>query len=142
MAQRNFIPGLTKRQSYYASVGFAAVAGAGLYFLLRPKYRFRSIYDWDDSDITVLQGHPFSVRVPRGQGFIVASPDVIVKSQADFANETHLSLVSLPIVRKPYNLQTSIIEEISGDTYPIRFVAVPMSMFALPAQEAISEERR
>ena len=142
MAQRNFIPGLTKRQSYYAAVVSAVVAGAGLYFLLRPKYRFRTIYDWDDGDITVLQGHPFTVRVPRGQGFIVASPDVVVKDQSDFANQTHLSLVSLPIVREPYSLRTAIIEEISGDTYPIRFVAVPMSMFAKPAQEALPEARR
>ena len=118
------------------------VAGAGLYFTLRPKYRFKTIYDWDDGDITVLQGQPFAVRLPRGEGFIVASPDVVVKDQADFANETHLSLVSLPIVRKPYGLETVIIEEISGDAYPIHFVAVPMSMYAKPAREALPEARR
>lgn len=131
---RNFIPGLTKRGSYGVTAVGAVAIGVGLYLLLRSKYSFKPLYEWDDEDMTAVQGNPFTVRLPRGQRYIVASPDVLVQAQHDFANESHLVLVPLPVVATPYELQTVLVEEITGATFPIKFTAVPLEQLGPPSK--------
>lgn len=131
---RNFIPGLSKRASFGATAVGAVAIGVGLYLLLRSKYTFKPLYDWDDDDMHAVQGAPFTVRLPRGQRYIIASPDVLVQAQYDFANETHLVLVPLPVVSTPYELQTVLVEEVTGATFPVKFTAIPIDQLGPPSK--------
>ncbi len=128
MRRRNFIPGLTRRQSTIVTVGGAVLLGGLLYLALRSgKPRLKPIYD-PGEEMATVQGHPFTVRVPRGE-YMVPSPDVQALTQVDIGNHTHVVLQTLRSDREPYTIDTMLVERTTNRTHPIQIVAYPAETF-------------
>jgi len=126
--RRNFIPGLTKKQSYVFTVGSAVAGGVVLYYMLRSNVpKLRSMYDWDDT-ISTVQGGQVQVRLPRGQ-YVMVSPDVLLLSQQDFGNDTHAVIMPIPVADQMYSIDTLFADQLTSNTYPIHIEAWPSAAF-------------
>ena len=142
--RRNFIPGLNKKQSYIVSTGSAIVLGVVLYFAMRSKSpKIKTVYDWDDT-ITVMQGAPIQVRLPRGQ-YQVISPDVLLMSQTDKGTETIVVIMTRPVADQMYSIDTLLVDQATNKTFPIHLEAWPSSAFErnrAPTMREILYKRR
>lgn len=106
----------------WALGGMAAIFGIG--YLASRKRDLPRLQPYDQ-DIEAIQGMPFTVAVPRGESFIVASPDVLLQAQVQRGNESHLVLATMPVDEPEYTIETVVVDQGTGDTYPIRIHARP-----------------
>ena len=120
------IPKLTKSQKQVAIVTAAVAVATVAYFALRAP-RMKSIYDWDD-DINAAQGHPFTVRVPRGT-YGVSSPDLVIVSELDVGTETHVTM--MPPLQQPetYEIKAVMVDEGGQMFFPIIVTARPANVY-------------
>lgn len=120
------------RETWIAiGVGSALVlVGMSIYGLTRPPTPIPSVQPWNSNPIRALQGAPVTISVPRGESFLVASPDVLLQAQSQQGNESHLVVVPLLTGQPEYTIKTVIVERGSGKVYPVEFLAVPVESLA------------
>lgn len=122
---------LTKDTKYAIGALLGVGAIVATYYVFRTP-PLKPIYEAGET-MNVVQGHPFTVRFPRGD-YSVGSPDIMIQAQNDLGNETHVVLVT-PVspMGEPITIKTVIVEQDSGKPYPIEIVARPVTAYgALP----------
>ena len=124
---RNFIPGLTKKQSTYVTLGAGAAIGALIYLAWRGRSKLSPSYDWDE-DIIVLQGAPFTVKLPRGE-YEVVSDDLLEQAQVHLGNETHLVLVATVSDSEVVEIDAVAVDKVSSDSFDLHIEAHPLESF-------------
>lgn len=94
-----------------------------------------TVQPWETRPIRALQGLPITISVPRGEQFLVASPDVLLQAQAQRGMDTHLVIVPLITGEPTYTIQTVVVDRTTNKTYPIEIRAEPIEAY-VPAVEA------
>lgn len=125
----------------YITIAIAStvtLVGLAIYGLTRPKTPISSVQPWNNKPIRAIQGIPITISVPRGEEFIIASPDIGLVAQVQRGNETHLVIQPMITGEPAYTINTVIVDRGSSRTYPIEVRAVPAedmleSAGALPA---------
>ena len=127
----------TNRLMLYGAVGTALILGA--YYLMRGP-QFKAIWDWNDLMHT-SPGALFRVRMPRGP-YTVASPDLKVHAQTSVGTETLVVMVAPTSELEEYSIKSVLINEDTGETYPIEVVVHPISAIGTEGQSspAIGQE--
>lgn len=111
-------------------IGSAVVlVGTAIYGLTRDPTPIPTVQQWNMQPIRALQGIPITIAVPRGESFLVASPDVMLQAQVQRGNETHLVLVPLVTGEPTYTLSTVVVDRGSGKTYPIELHVRPIESY-------------
>jgi hypothetical protein len=117
------------RETWLAiGIGSAVLlSGMAIYGLTRPLPPIPAVQKWNQRPLRMLQGLPGTIAFPRGESYIVASPDVLLQAQAQRGNESHLILVPLVTDGPAYTLETVVIEQGSGRTFQIQIHARPIT---------------
>jgi hypothetical protein len=111
-------------------IGSAVVlVSVAIFGLTRPPTPIPSVQPWNNKPIRAIQGIAITISLPRGESFIVASPDVRIQAQVQRGNESHLVIVPLIVDEPTYTLETVIVEQGSGRTYPIVLRAQPIQTY-------------
>ncbi len=112
-------------------VGSAVVLVAmAVYGLTRPPTPIPTVQPWNSKPIRALQGAAITIALPRGEDYLIASPDILLQAQSQQGNETHLIIVPLLTGQPEYTLKTVIVERASSKVYPIEVRAVPVQSLA------------
>lgn len=119
----------TNRLMLYGAVGTALMLG--LYYMTRGP-QFKAIWDWNDL-IHTSPGALFRVRMPRGP-YTVASPDLKVHAQSSIGTETLVVMVAPVTEVEEYSITSVLINEDTGETYPIEVVVHPISELGAEGQ--------
>jgi hypothetical protein len=96
-----------------------------------------AVQPWNQRPIRALQGIPITISVPRGESFLVASPDIMLQAQVQRGNDTHLVIVPLVTGEAAYTLETVIVDRTTNRTYPIELHVRPIESYVERNPEAI-----
>lgn len=108
-------------------IGSAVVLVAmAVYGLTRPPTPIPTVQPWNSKPIRALQGVGVTIAVPRGEEYLIASPDILLQAQSQQGNESHLVIVPLLTGQPEYVIKTVAVERGSSKVYPLEIRAVPV----------------
>jgi len=121
---------LTKRQQAYVWTGVGVASLLGIYLLYRAFKKKGSRLYYPGDEVQSIQGGQFTVRLPRGD-YIVSSPDLQKITEVDLGTSTDVVLMVVTQSADTYTINTTLVDQQSGKSYPLSVVAFPH-----PAQRA------
>lgn len=116
----------------WVAVGVASGAvllAIAVYGLMAPKNAIPAVQKWNTKPIRALQGVGVTVSFPRGESFVVASPDIEIQAQVQQGNESHLVLRPKIVNQPEYRIVTTVIDRTTTRVYPIELLVKPIENY-------------